>query len=102
MALHDDEIPAKDLPGAAGDARQRRPQPVRLPVRGESRRPDRAPLRLHDTGHALSRPAGADRQRELSAPDLRPVDLYAEEEADLEEVLLFANPALAGTTLTVH
>lgn len=31
-----------------------------------------------------------------------PIDLYAEQEADLEEVWLFANPALAGTTLTVH
>lgn len=31
-----------------------------------------------------------------------PLDLYPEEEADLAEVWLFANPALAGTTLTAE
>ena len=35
-------------------------------------------------------------------PSIMSTAAHAEEEADLEEVWLFANPALAGTTLTAE
>lgn len=102
MALHEDEIPEKDLPA----------RPVMLGKGGRSRLDYLGGVGL--AGLTVPRydymtPAMRSLGRRVRIDNSNsvvltfdPLDLYAEEEADLEEVWLFARPDLCGTTLTAH
>lgn len=102
MALHEDEIPAKDLPA----------RPVMLGKGGRNRFDYLGGVSLagltaprYDYMTPAMRSLGRRVRIDNSNSVLLtfdPIDLYAEEEADLEEVWLFANSALAGTTLTAQ
>ena len=101
MGLDEDEIPAKDLPA----------RPVMLGKGGRNRfdylggvsLAGLTPPRYDYMTPAMSigRRVRIDNSNSVTLT-FDPLDLYAEEEADLEEVWLFANPALAGTTLTAQ
>lgn len=99
MALHEDEIPAKDLPARS----------VMLGKGGRNRFDYLGGFGL--AGLTVPRydymtPAMRSLGRRVRIDNSNSVvltfdslDLYAEEEADLEEVWLFARPDLSGTTL---
>jgi hypothetical protein len=102
MALDEDEIPAKDLPA----------RPVMLGKGGRNRFDYLGGVSLAGLTaprydymtpamRSLGRRVRIDNSNSVVLT-FDPLDLYAEEEADLEEVWLFANPALAGTTLTAQ
>jgi len=102
MALHEDEIPVKDLPT----------RPVMLGKGGRNRFDYLGEVSLagltaprYDYMTPAMRSLGRRVRIDNSNSVLLtfdPIDLYAEEEADLEEVGLFATSALAGTTLTAQ
>ena len=102
MDLHEDEIPVKDLPA----------RPVMLGKGGRNRFGSLGGVSLAGLTaprHDYMTPAMLSLGRRVRIDNSNsvlltfdPIDLYAEEEADLEEVWLFANSALAGTTLTAQ